>query len=189
MWVYKADTGEDLPSIPVALPPPAVPSTDKEKPDPSPLASGLAANDEELALCYPAQGIVRWCDPVSGMTPARRRNLTVFQVTDLDHPSAIAMSATGTTFVICGNSVLRLDRTGKAHTTLITGLNKPDRIAVSPTGDLLIHDSVSEQVIRFSSAGKRLAAYGQEGGRHDGIYDRTAQEKFSESLSSDGHPG
>jgi len=54
---------------------------------------------------------------------------------------------------------------------------RPCRV-LNATGEILVHDAATEQVLRFAADGKRLAAYGQEGGRRDGTYDQTAQESF-----------
>jgi len=165
IWPYAADDGADLPTIQTALPP-----GDKGEKDPDRFPSGIAANDQQMALCYPGRGLVRWCDPVSGRL--------VSEVAGLDRPVALAMGPDGTTYAVCGASVVRLDRSGKQHSVLVTGLAKPTLIALNARGELLVYERGSEQVFRFSAVGRRLAAYGRAGGRRDGRYDGSAQESF-----------
>ncbi len=166
IWPYAAADGKDLPAIATSLPP-----ANKDKPDdPGRHAAGLAANDREMALCYPERGLVRWCDPTNGVA--------VCEVGGLEKPAAVAIGTDGTTYALCGTNVLRLDRQGAAHATVISGLAKPDRIALNAAGEILVHDAATEQVLRFAADGKRLAAFGQEGGRRDGTYDQTGQESF-----------
>ena len=166
IWPYAAADGTDLPAIATSLP-----QTDKEKPeDPGRHAGGLAANDRELVLCYPDRGLVRWCDPTSGKQ--------LDQVGSLEKPTAVAIATDGTTYALCGTSILRLDRKAPAHATVVAGLSKPDRIALNNAGEILVHDTATEQVLRFAANGQRLAAFGQQGGRRDGTYDQTARESF-----------
>ncbi len=165
IWPYAAADGTVLPAIPTALPP-----ADPDKPDTGRLPSGLAANDREMVLCYPERGLVRWCDPADGKL--------LREVGGLDKPRAVAIGPDGTTYAICGADILRLDRTGTAHATVIAGLAKPTRIALDVAGDILVHDSATEQLLRFAADGRRLAVYGQEGGRRDGTYDQIAHESF-----------
>ena len=166
IWPYMAADGKDLPAIATSLPP-----IDKDKPDESGRhATGIAANDREMTLCYPTRGLVRWCDPTDGKL--------LREVSGLDNPSALAMAADGTTYAICGTNILRLDRTGSARATVVSGLGKPTRIAVNKTGELLVFDAATKQVLRFGTDGKRLAAFGQEGGRRNGTYDQAAKESF-----------
>jgi len=166
IWPYAAADGKDLPAIAISLPP-----TDKANPDePGRHASGIGANDREMVLCYPARGLVRWCDPADGKL--------LREVSGLDKPSAVAMAADGTTYALCGTSILRLDQNGSAHATVVSGLGKPTRIAVNTKGELLVFDAAPKQVLRFGADGKRLAAFGLEGGRRDGAYDQAAKESF-----------
>ncbi|MFM9194796.1 MAG: FlgD immunoglobulin-like domain containing protein, partial [Planctomycetia bacterium] len=166
IWPYAAADGKDLPAIATSLPP-----LDKDKPDDAGRhAAGLAANDREMVLCYPARGLVRWCDPADGRL--------LREVGGLDKPAAVAIAADGTTYAICGTSILRLDQKGSAHATVVSGLGKPTRIAVDTKGELLVYDAAPKQVLRFGVDGKRLAAFGREGGRRDGTYDQAAKESF-----------
>ena len=189
IWPYAAEDGKDLPPIATSLPPadqgkPA----DKDKPDdPGRHAAGLAANDREMVLCYPERGLVRWCDPTDGKL--------IREVAGLEKPTAVAITADGTTYCLCGTSILRLDQKGTAHATVVSGLGKPTRIAVnqsagSKSGELLMFDAATNQVLRFSTDGKRLAAFGKQGGRQNGTYDQAAKESFldvgSVAIAPDG---
>lgn len=166
IWPYAVADGKDLPAVATSLPP-----ADKDKPDePGRHAAGLAANDREMALCYPSRGLVRWCDPTNGAV--------LGEVGGLDKPSAVALGPDGTTYALCGTNVLRLDRQGGAHATVVANLDKPTRIALDAAGEILVYEAATEQVLRFAADGRRLAAYGQAGGRRDGTYDQTAQESF-----------
>ncbi|MEI6503080.1 MAG: pyruvate formate lyase family protein, partial [Armatimonadota bacterium] len=138
IWPYAAADGTDLPAIATSLP-----QTDKEKPeDPGRHVGGLAANDREMVLCYPDRGLVRWCDPISGKQ--------LGQVGGLDKPTAVAIATDGTTYALCGTTILRLDRKAPAHATVVAGLSKPDRIALNNAGEILVHDAATEQVLRFA---------------------------------------
>lgn len=183
IWPYAAEDGKDLPPIATSLPAadqgkPADKDkpADKEKPDDAGRhAAGLAANDREMVLCYPERGLVRWCDPTDGKL--------IREVAGLEKPTAVAITADGTTYCLCGTSILRLDQKGTAHATVVSGLGKPTRIAVnqsagSKSGELLMFDAATNQVLRFSTDGKRLAAFGQTGGRQNGTYDQAAKESF-----------
>ena len=178
IWPYAAEDGKDLPPIATSLPPadqskPADKDkpADKEKPDDAGRhAAGLAANDREMVLCYPERGLVRWCDPTDGKL--------IREVAGLEKPTAVAITADSTTYCLCGTSILRLNQAGAAHATVVSGLGKPTRIAVNKAGELLVFDAATNQVLRFGTDGKRLAAFGQEGGRRNGTYDQAAQESF-----------
>jgi len=166
IWPYMAADGKDLPVIATSLP-----LADKDKPDePGRHADDIAANDREMVLCYPERGLVRWCDPADGKL--------LREVGGLDKPGAVAIAPDGTTYARCGTNVLRLDRNGGAPATVVSGLAKPARIAVNQAGELLVSDAATEQVLRFGADGKRLAAFGQEGGRRNGTYDQGAKESF-----------
>lgn len=165
IWPYMTADGQTLPAIPTALSP-----VNPDNPDPSRIPSGLAANDRELALCYPDRGLVRWCNTTNGTVLA--------EVSGLDKPSALAIAQNGTTYAVCSTNVLRLDRQGGAHTLVISSVSKPTQIALNTAGEILVYDSTTEQVLRFDASGSQLVAYGQEGGRRDGSYDQTAQESF-----------
>jgi hypothetical protein len=177
IWPYAAEDGKDLPPIATSLPP-----ADKDKPadkstpdEPGRHASGLAANDREMVLCYPDRGLVRWCDPTDGRL--------IRDVSGLEHPTAVAITTDGTTYCLCGTSILRLDPKGAAHATIVSGLGKPTRIAVnqsaeSTSGEVLVFDAATNQVLRFGTDGTRLSAFGQEGGRRNGTYDQAAKESF-----------
>ena len=147
IWPYAAADGTDLPAIATSLPP-----ADKDKPDePGRHAGGLAANDREMVLCYPDRGLVRWCDPTDGKL--------LREAGGLEKPTAVAIGPDGTTYAICGTSILRLDRKASAHAKVVAGLSKPDRIALNKAGEILVHDAATEQVLRFTADGQRLAAY------------------------------
>lgn len=178
IWPYAAADGTDLPPIATSLPPADTDKPDdkhkpddKDKPDdPSRHAAGLAANDREMVLCYPGRGLVRWCDPADGKL--------IREVGGLEKPSAVAITPDGTTYALCGTSILRLNPAGADHATVVSGLGKPTRIAVNTSGEMLVFDAATNQVLRFGTDGKRLAAFGQEGGRRNGTYDQAAQESF-----------
>ena len=172
IWPYAAADGKDLPPIATSLPPADLgPPADPGKPDdPSRHAAGLAANDREMVLYYPDRGLVRWCDPADGKL--------IREVSGLEKPSAVAITPDGTTYCLCGTSILRLDPKGADHAAVVSGLGKPTRIALNTAGELLVFDAATNQVLRFGTDGKRLAAFGQEGGRRNGTYDRAAQESF-----------
>ena len=128
-----------------------------------------------MVLCYPERGLVRWCDPTDGKL--------IREVAGLEKPSAVAITADSTTYCLCGTSILRLDQKGSAHATVVSGLGKPTRIAVnhsagSKSGELLVFDAATNQVLRFGTDGKRLAAFGKQGGRQNGTYDQAAKESF-----------
>jgi hypothetical protein len=189
IWPYAAADGKDLPAIATSLPPADTDKpAEKDKPDdPSRHAAGLAANDREMVLCYPERGLVRWCDPTDGKL--------IREVAGLEKPTAVAITADGTTYCLCGTSILRLDQKGTAHATVVSGLGKPTRIAVnqsagSKSGELLVFDAATNQVLRFGTDGKRLAAFGKQGGRQNGTYDQAAKESFldvgSVAASPDG---
>ncbi|MBE7500464.1 MAG: hypothetical protein HS113_09205 [Verrucomicrobiales bacterium] len=165
IWPYQAADGTDLPTLGTALAPDA-----KGEKDPDRFPSDLAANDREMVLTFPGRGLVRWCNPTNGVVTR--------ELAGLDRPVAVAIASDGTTYAVCGTTVLRFDRSGGSHATLVTGLSKPGRIALTTTGDLLVYEAANEQILRFTTEGRRLGVFGQVGGRRDGRYDRTAQESF-----------
>ena len=179
IWPYLAADGQDLPTINTALP--AAPNEPADKPDPARIASDLAANDREAVICFPAHGLVRWIDPKTGATIA--------EVTGLTSPIAVAIKPDGTTFALCGDKLIRLDRAGKNHTELAAGLIEPTRLGVLANGDLLVFQGGKNmQLVRFSADGHRLAAYGRASGRLDGRYDLASQESFLTVTSIHGTP-
>lgn len=74
----------------------------------------------------------------------------------------------GNTLLACTkNSVVRLDVTTGKTTPVLTGLMQPRDVAIDPkTGDLFVSDlGASQQIKKYSAAGKLLGAFGRPGGK------------------------
>jgi hypothetical protein len=169
IWNYQSSDGKWLGAWSCSLP--AASDESKDKPDATRFTADFAANDKEAMVCFPARGIVRWLNPTSGALLA--------EVTGLDKPTAVAITADSTTYAICGNTVVKVDRTGKEHVVIVRDLVSPGKISVAKNGDLLVSVAGElKQIMRMSPDGKLIATYGIKGGRKDGKYDKTAQESF-----------
>ena len=181
IWNYQSSDGKWLVSWSCSLP--AAADEPKDKPDATRFTADFAANDKEAVVCFPARGIIRWLNPTNGTLIA--------EVTGLDKPTAVAITADSTTYAICGNAVVKVDRGGKENKVIVGDLTQPGKITVVANGDLLVsEDGESKQIIRISPDGKIVTKYGAKGGRKDGKYDKTAQESFYDindlSATADG---
>ena len=84
----------------------------------------------------------------------------------LSKPVGVAVDADGTVFVSTGDRIVKLSRSNKTPSDVVSGLDKPGRLDVDhSSGDLLVYESGTQQIKRFSSAGALLNTYGAKGGR------------------------
>jgi hypothetical protein len=84
-------------------------------------------------------------------------------------PRRIALDKNGGIFVTSGSQVLRFDPDGTKRTDLVTGLDTPWGIAVSPDNKIYVTESGdTHQVKVFDTTGKLLRVFGQKGGHKGG---------------------
>jgi hypothetical protein len=146
-------------------------------------ASDMDAHAGVLLVAYEKRNALRWYDPQTGK---------LLDTAEVPAPSGLAVGADGAVFVSTGDCIVKLSQTSKTPTNLITGLDKPGRLDVDHgSGDLLVYESGTQQIKRFSSAGALLNTYGAKGGRKDGLYDDAAKRSFAgfADLCADGKGG
>ena len=136
-----------------------------------------------LVVAYEKRNALRWYDPQKG---------TLLDTAELPAPAGVAVGADGTVFVSTGDRIVKLSRSNKTPSDVVSGLDKPGRLDVDhSSGDLLVYESGTQQIKRFSSAGALLNTYGAKGGRKDGLYDDAAKRSFAgfADLCADGKGG
>jgi hypothetical protein len=136
-----------------------------------------------LAVSYQSQNEVRWYDPKTG---------TLLDTAAVPAPSGIAVGASGAVYVSSGDKVVRLTQADHSLSTLAGGLSDPGRLDVDPvSGDILVYENGSQQIVRLSPEGKVLRTYGAAGGRALGLYTPQARQNFSglSDLCADGAGG
>lgn len=146
-------------------------------------ASDMDAHAGMLLVAYEKRNALRWYDPQTGK---------LLDTAEVPAPSGLAVGADGAVFVSTGNRIVKLSQANKTPSDLITGLDKAGRLDVDHgSGDLLVYESGTQQIKRFSSAGALLNTYGEKGGRKDGLYDDAAKRSFAgfADLCADGKGG
>jgi hypothetical protein len=146
-------------------------------------ASDMDAHAGVLVVAYEKRNALRWYDPQTG---------NLLDTAEVPAPSGLAIGADGVVFVSTGDRIVKLSQANKTPTNVITGVDKPGRLDVDhSSGDLLVYESGTKQIKRFSSAGALLNTYGAKGGRQDGLYDEAAKRSFAgfADLCADGKGG
>ncbi|MFM9197582.1 MAG: FlgD immunoglobulin-like domain containing protein [Planctomycetia bacterium] len=146
-------------------------------------ASDMDAHAGVLVVAYEKQNALRWYDPEKG---------DQLDTAEISAPAGIAVGADGTVFVSTGDRIVKLSRSNKTPTDFVTGLDKPGRLDVDhASGDVLVYESGTQQIKRFSAAGVLRTTYGAKGGRQDGLYDDAAKRSFAgfADLCTDGKGG
>jgi len=146
-------------------------------------ASDMDAHDGVLVVAYAKRNALRWYDPKTGEK---------LDTTEIDSPAGVTVGPKGIVYVSTGDRIVKLSRENKAPEVFATGLGKPERIDIDHgSGDLLVYLKDTQQIARYSAAGKLLNTYGQPGGRKDGLYDDTAKRSFAgfSDLCADGAGG
>lgn len=143
----------------------------------------LDARGDQLVVSYANHNAVRWLDPNTGRTV---REVSVRE------PLGVAFNLDGSILVISQGKVVSLDRSGRRR-PIVGGavLASPWRLTVDPlTGDILVAERAgTQQVKRFSSAGKLLRSYGTPGGRPpEGRYDPMGFNNIND-IAADGRGG
>jgi len=149
IYQYNAATGvESSTVISVTL--------NKENP------SDMAVDAASLVLSYPTAGLVRWLDHTGKET----------RTVNAPGASAVDLAPDGTVYVIKGGEMDAIAPGSTQTVPLVTGLTTPHRAAVNPAnGDIyVLLGAPTNQIQRYSSAGKLLNTYGAPGGRVDGLY-------------------
>ena len=146
-------------------------------------ASDMDIHNGVLVVSYDKRNGLRWYDPKTGEK---------LDTTEIPAPQGIAVSDNGTVYISTENRVVTLSREKKTPVDFVTGLEKPGRLDIDHgTGEILIYLQGTQQIKRFSAAGKLLNTYGASGGRKQGIYDETTKRNFAEvaDLCADGTGG
>jgi hypothetical protein len=146
-------------------------------------ASDMDAHDGVLVVAYQNQNALRWYDPESG---------ALLDTAEISAPAGVTVSKGGAIFVSTGERIVKLSRANKTPLDVLTGLNHPGRLDVDhASGELLVYESGTQQIKRFSSTGALLNTYGAQGGRQEGLYDEAAKRSFAgfADLCADGKGG
>lgn len=126
----------------------------------------LAAGRGRLAMSFELHDLVRFVHPVKG---------SVLREVALPAPRGLAFAADGRLLAISDGRIVALGDAGDAVEVVpATSLTDPWRLAIDPQdGSLLVAElGASQQIVRFSAAGKELQRYGRKGGRPaEGAYD------------------
>jgi len=125
-----------------------------------------------VAMCYTRHDTIRWYDAETGVLRATAA---------VPQPAGITVADDGTTFVATGASIVRLTADKPTPVAVVTAdLVSPTFLDYDHQGKtLLVFDSGTQQVKRFSLAGKLLNTYGRKGGRKHGLYTPEMQRSFS----------
>ena len=186
LYVYDAATGQlakrtvagtALGDYPVMIDVQWDPATDDMD------ASDMDAHAGVLVVAYEKRNALRWYDPQTGK---------LLDTAEVPAPSGLAVGTDGVVFVSTGDRIVKLSQANKTPSDVITGLDKPGRLDVEHgSGELLVYESGTQQIKRFSSAGALLHTYGAKGGRQDGLYDDAAKRSFAgfADLCADGKGG
>ncbi len=146
-------------------------------------ASDMDAHAGVLVVAYKKRNALRWYDPQTGK---------LLDTAEVPAPAGLTVGADGVVFVSTGDRIVKLSQTNRAPSDFITGLDKPGRLDVDhASGELLVYESGTQQIKRFSSTGALLNTYGAKGGRQDGLYDDAAKRSFAgfADLCADGKGG
>ncbi len=146
-------------------------------------ATDMDAHDGVLVVAYAKRNALRWYDPKTGEK---------LDTTEIDSPQGVTVGEKGLIYVSSGERIMTLSRENKTPEVFATGLGKPGRLDIDhASGDLLVYQQSTQQIARYSSAGKLLNTYGQPGGRKDGLYDDTAKRSFAgfSDMCADGAGG
>lgn len=149
----------------------------------TPDATDMDARDGSMVVAYEKRNALRWYDPKSG-----ERLDTV----EVPSPQGIAVGTGGRVYATSGDRIVTLSRKDRMARTVTAGLDKPGRIDVDRgSGEILVYETGTQQIKRFSAEGKLLATYGEKGGRKEGLYDAKAQRSFAgfADLCADGAGG
>ena len=148
-------------------------------------ATDLDVRNDVLVVAYRAQNAIRWYDPEATGTPSPLDEAAVAS------PAGVAVGNDGTVFVTTAGGISTLSRTDHTlHSLVPSGvLASPGRLDVDhTTGDLLVYNEGTLQVMRFGANGAWKATYGRAGGRLDGHY--VAQDFLAVTdVSADGSGG
>ena len=146
-------------------------------------ASDMDAHAGVLVVAYKKRNALRWYDPQTGK---------LLDTAEVPSPAGLTVGADGVVFVSTGDRIVKLSQTKRAPSDFITGLDKPGRLDVDhASGELLVYESGTQQIKRFSSTGALLNTYGAPGGRQEGLYDEAAKSNFAgfADLCADGKGG
>ncbi len=142
----------------------------------------VSACAKQLAIAYSPSGEIEWRsqdDPQKVLGKAVVSNL-----------SDMALTPAGTVLALCGNTVVEVGPATINPVVRISGLSKPNRIAVDESnGDILVVDNNGfGQIRRYSKDFVFVRAYGRAGGRQQGLYN---PEDFCavSDIAADGHGG
>ena len=135
----------------------------------------------QLIVSYFTHDTVRWLNPAKG---------TVLDTATVEKPKGVAIDNDGRFLVISGQSIVQLTRERKEPQVVVKNLVEPWRLTVDPkTNDILVVElGASQQIKRFSAAGKLLAAYGRKGGRKFGLY-KAEDFRGVNDIAADGSGG
>ena len=89
-------------------------------------------------------------------------------LTDIPKPEGLAVDAAGSLFVCSGKQVLCFTPDGKRTVAVAQGLDTPWNLTVDGQGNLYVCDLGTQQIKKFSPAGKLLLTIGKPGGSFNG---------------------
>lgn len=146
-------------------------------------ATDMDAHDGALVVAYGKHNALRWYDPKSG---------ALLDTVHVPSPQGIAVGSGGVVYATTADRIVALSRKERMPRTVTAGLDKPGRIDVDRgCGEILVYEAGTQQIKRFSGAGKLLVTYGEKGGRPEGLYNAKAQRSFAgfADLCADGAGG
>jgi hypothetical protein len=143
-------------------------------------ATDMDAHEGTLIVAYEKRNAVRWYDPKTG---------ALLDTLEIAAPQGITVGTAGEVFVATENRIVALSRKNRKPRVVVAELDRPGRIDRDrASGELLVFETGTQQIKRFSAEGKLLATYGEKGGRRDGLYDARSFAGFAD-LCADGAGG
>lgn len=131
----------------------------------------MDANAECIVVAYHHKNAIRWLDPKTG---AQRFEMTI------DQPIGVVLDESLNVLVCSKDRLISVNPETKAMTNICSGLDTPTRVAVDPTNKSILVSCLgkTQQVFRYNRDGKRIAAYGQPGGRTHGLFTPERQASY-----------
>ncbi|MDA3959691.1 MAG: hypothetical protein PF961_02790 [Planctomycetota bacterium] len=148
--------------------------------------------DRVIVVSYHNFDRLRWIDPdTKAPREGKPTKASVLHEVNIPKPQSVTLMADGRALVITEGRVVAVQSDGTIEEIISAKhLVSPYRIAVHPSnGDIYVAErGDSQQVVRFSAAGKQRARYGIKGGRAaQGRYDAAGFREVSDlAVAADG---
>lgn len=138
-----------------------------------------------LVVAYTAKNAIRWYNPATG---------ALIDTATVKTPAGVSVAADGTVYVSSGSTIYHLTQADHSLVPLSLDLNlsRPGHLDIDhSTGNLLVYQWGTNQILRLNTSGSVLQTYGVSGGRQLGLYTNTTRKSFAgfSDLCADGAGG